>query len=231
MDAKTDYRRDLIMDADADAASFDDEAMQRLGAKIGLPEGVPGEVRTELVPYPHPALLRVAQPCTDNMWEEGIIQEMADVLALVRAQLAAMKVDSYAVAAPQIAIPFRAFLWDNNGAPMALFNPQIVETSIDKTWDDEQCLSFLGKYYAAANRFDAGLSAQVERSQRVVVRGFTVTKEYVEVEAVDIVARMMQHEIDHLDGITMIDRLATRQMQRAALRHWYKMHPELKEAA
>lgn len=187
----------------------------------------PSEIRTELVPYPHPALARVANEVTDDMWDTGVVQELADSLALVRRQLAAMKVDSYGIAAPQIAVPFRAFAWDNNGDTMALFNPEIIESSLERTFEDEQCLSFLGKYYAAAGRFDAGLSVQVPRSQRVVVRGYTVTKEYVEVEAVDIIARMFQHEIDHLDGITMVDRLASKQMRKAALKSWYKMHPEL----
>lgn len=187
----------------------------------------PVEVRTELVPYPHPVLSMPALPVPDDAWDTGLAQEMVDSLALVREQLAAMEVDSYAVSAPQIAVPFRCFVWSNNGAIMALFNPEIIEASLEREVGEEQCLSFLGKFYRLQNRFDPGLSVQVERSQRIVVRGYTVGHELVEVEAVDIVARMMQHEIDHLDGITMVDRLATRQMRRTALRQWFKMHPEL----
>lgn len=189
----------------------------------------PIEVRTELVPYPHPILKIPAIPVPDDAWDTGMAQELVSSLILVREQLAAMKIDSYGVSAPQIAVPFRAFVWDNNGASMALINPEIVEASLERTYEEEQCLSFLGKFYKITNRFDPGLSVQVERSQRVVVRGWTVNQELVEVEAVDVVARMMQHEIDHLDGITMIDRLASKQMRKNALRQWFKMHPELEE--
>lgn len=211
-------------------------ALESVGVKVDAEGNAPvfqppSEVRTELVPYPHPVLSMPALPVPDDAWDKGIVQELVDSLVLVRRQLAAMDVDSYAVAAPQIAVPFRAFVWDNNGAPMALINPEIVEQSLEQQTGEEQCLSFLGRYHKLTNRFEGGLSVQVSRPQRCVVRGWTVGREYVEVEAVDLVARMMQHEIDHLDGVTMVDRLATRQMKRNALRQWFKLHPELKEAA
>jgi peptide deformylase len=203
---------------------FSPAALEGLGAKI---EG-PQEVRTELVPFPHPALSMPCLPVPDDAWENGVVQELVDSLVQVREQLAAMHVDSYGIAAPQVAIPFRAFVWDNNGAAMALINPEIVEASLAREAGPEECLSFLGRYHQLANRFDAGLSVQVFRSVRCVVRALTVDKELVEVEAEGIIARMFQHEVDHLDGITMLDRLASRQMKRDALRRWYKMHPELK---
>lgn len=217
------------MSVDQLGTPFSPAALAGLGAKIDPPKiAGPQEVRTELVPYPHPCLSMPALPVPDDAWENGVVQELVDSLVQVRKQLAEMEVDSYGIAAPQVAIPFRAFVWDHNGAPMALINPEIVEASLEREAGPEECLSFLGRYHSIAKRFDGGLSVQVFRSVRCVVRAYTVDKELVEVEGEGLIARMFQHEVDHLDGITMIDRLASRQMKRDALRRWWKMHPELK---
>ncbi len=186
-------------------------------------------ITTTLMPYPHPILMHPTKPVTDEMFEDGTALALVATCSQMRKQLAALGTDSYAIAAPQIDIPYRLFVWDEADEVRTLINPEVVEQSIEQTFMDEECLSFLGKWYSINNRFDHGLAVQVRRSQRIVVRGWTVEKEWVEIEAVDFFARMLQHEIDHLDGITMIDRLS-RPMRRAALSRWYKMHPELAPA-
>ncbi|MGC8777411.1 MAG: peptide deformylase [Candidatus Caldatribacteriaceae bacterium] len=79
---------------------------------------------------------------------------------------------------------------------LALVNPEIVSQSEEKEVGEEGCLSIPEVY------------AKVERTQRVVVRGFNEKGQEVVLEAEGFLARILQHEIDHLDGILFVDRLS-----------------------
>jgi peptide deformylase len=98
------------------------------------------------------------------------------------------------LAAPQIGVGLRVFTYLAEGEVGHLINPQL--TLSDETQDgDEGCLSI------------PGLSFDCIRSERVVAGGFTMYGEPVVVEGCGGLARCIQHETDHLDGVLFVDRL------------------------
>lgn len=117
------------------------------------------------------------------------------------------------VAAPQIGVNLRAFSYKVDGQVGHLINPSIIEKFGDPVELDEGCLS-LPEIWAKTPRFPS-----------VKVSGINIQGEPVEIEATGLLAQVMQHEIDHLDGLVYIDRLdaANRKKAMAALREtsWF----------
>jgi len=104
------------------------------------------------------------------------------------------------LAAPQIGVSKRLFVMDcapEKGKPerVVLVNPEIVATE-GKQVGDEGCLSFPGVYF------------QVERAKRVVARAQNLAGEWFEIDAMDLAARCILHENDHLHGVTFINYLS-----------------------
>ncbi len=85
---------------------------------------------------------------------------------------------------------------DENTPPFALINPRIVEQGSVREKEEEGCLSI------------PGVSALVERPVTVTVEGLDREGEPVRIEADALLARCLQHEIDHLDGVLFIDHLS-----------------------
>jgi peptide deformylase len=88
--------------------------------------------------------------------------------------------------------------------PVALVNPRIVDRSSETATDDEGCLSL------------QGVLVPVERAVTIIVDGRDPRGNEVRLELVELGARVAQHEIDHLDGVLIIDR-TTDESRRAAL--------------
>ena len=107
-----------------------------------------------------------------------------------------------ALAAPQIGVQKQIFVWEIDDEPMAMINPQIVESSGEWVYD-EGCLSIPGLY------------VEMLRPNNVLVRGFTVDGNEIEIEADELMGRMFQHEIDHLHGVLMFDRMTPEQRKEA----------------
>ena len=107
-----------------------------------------------------------------------------------------------ALAAPQIGVQKQIFVWEIDDEPMAMINPQIVESSGEWVYD-EGCLSIPGLY------------VEMLRPNNVLVRGFTVDGDEIEIEAGELMGRMFQHEIDHLHGVLMFDRMTPEQRKEA----------------
>ena len=99
------------------------------------------------------------------------------------------------LAGPQVGVLERMFVWEVEGEHGVVVNPVIVERAAQIVTEEEGCLSLPGLYYP------------VERSVAVVVEGLDEGGAAVSLEATDLLARVCQHEIDHLDGILFIDRL------------------------
>ena len=123
-----------------------------------------------------------------------LIRDMADTLAHWRATTGYGR----AIAAPQLGVLERViFLQLPGEKPWPLINPEIIERSQEKivVWD--ACLSFLSIFM------------QVERHRRITVRYQNLDGETLEFEAGDDrnLSELLQHEIDHLDGILAIDRV------------------------
>lgn len=100
------------------------------------------------------------------------------------------------LAAPQIGVPLRVFVWDVDEAIGHLINPTL-DLSEELQDGEEGCLSF------------PALSYETPRAFRAVAKGFNMYGEPVTVEGTELLARCLQHETDHLDGIVFIDRLSS----------------------
>lgn len=99
------------------------------------------------------------------------------------------------LAAPQIALSIRVFVAEYEGRRVAIFNPEIVKAEGEER-GQEGCLSIPG--YVGNN---------IRRAAKIVVKGVDVKGKPVRVNAEGWFARILQHEIDHLDGILFLDRL------------------------
>jgi peptide deformylase len=109
------------------------------------------------------------------------------------------------VAAPQIGVGLRIFSYNVDGVIGHLVNPVITELSEEVQDDDEGCLSIPGLY------------APTVRAMHCVAEGFDVHGDPVRLEGTGLMARCLQHEVDHLDGKVFLDRL-TGEARKAALR-------------
>ena len=116
------------------------------------------------------------------------------------------------LAAPQIGVGLRAFTWHVAGEVGHLINP-VLDLSEESQDGLEGCLSI------------PDLSIECTRALSVVARGFDMYGEPVTIEGSDLLARAIQHETDHLDGILFVDRLdaASRKVAMKAIREseWF----------
>ncbi|HCC22482.1 TPA: peptide deformylase, partial [Candidatus Uhrbacteria bacterium] len=99
------------------------------------------------------------------------------------------------LAAPQIGINQRVFVAETSAGPIALINPKFTKMSKKTTPYEEGCLSIPGKY---------GL---VRRATEVDIEALTLEDKKITFTAKGFFARVMQHEMDHLDGILFVDRI------------------------
>lgn len=125
---------------------------------------------------------------------KSLVSDLADTLAHWR------RTTGYGrgIAAPQLGVSLRVIFLQLPGAePWPLLNPEIIERSTEKivVWD--ACLSFLSIFM------------QVERHREITIRYQDLRAEWHELRAGDDrnLSELLQHEIDHLDGILAVDRI------------------------
>jgi peptide deformylase len=106
------------------------------------------------------------------------------------------------LAAPQIGVQRRIFTYDVGEGPHAIVNPEIVEASGEWVYN-EGCLSVPGMHF------------DIVRPKVVTLRGIGLDGNDVVIEADEVLARLFQHEIDHLDGVLLLDRLESDERKRA----------------
>lgn len=154
----------------------------------------------EIVTLPNPVLRRKAHKVT---------QFDKDLQTLARDMLETMRVaPGVGLAAPQVGISSRLIVVEfgdeeDEDAPKKVYtlvNPEIVQKSEEKVNGVEACLSI------------PGLAGEVNRYERVVIKAQNVQGKPVKVKAEGWLARIFQHEIDHLDGVMFTD-LATKVWQ------------------
>jgi peptide deformylase len=118
-----------------------------------------------------------------------------------------MEAPGAGLAAPQIGVGLRVFTYYVDGALGHLVNPSL-DLSDEEQDGEEGCLSFPGLVY------------DTKRALRVVAKGFDQHGEPVVIEGSELLARAIQHETDHLDGVLFIDRLdkAQRKLALKAIR-------------
>jgi len=98
------------------------------------------------------------------------------------------------IAAPQIGVGQRLFIAESPDGPMALVNPVFTSKSRQRYQDEEGCLSVPGEFLP------------IYRHRSVEVEALTVDGKPVAFKASGFFARVLQHEMDHLDGILIVDR-------------------------
>jgi len=143
-----------------------------------------------------PVLRTAADPVVDFDLElRTLVQDLTDTM---------LEAPGSGLAAPQIGVGLRVFTWHVDGELGHLVNPQL--TLSEEIQDGpEGCLSI------------PGFSIDCKRALSVVAHGFDMYGEPVLVEGSEMLARAIQHETDHLDGIIFVDRL-DRETRRAAMK-------------
>jgi len=142
-----------------------------------------------------------------------------DLRSLVRDMFETMyHAEGIGLAAPQIGVSTRVIVLDlrredHEDEPIALVNPCLVWASTELAKQPEGCLSI------------PSLEEVVERPASVRVEGHDPHGRPVTVEATDLLARALQHEIDHLDGILFIDRVSALK-RRMLLKKWKKVEAD-----
>jgi peptide deformylase len=146
----------------------------------------------KIVQYPHPALRHPSRPITAI--DKQVRIQAAQMLELMYAS------HGLGLAANQVAWPFQLLVLNITGDPnqreheRVCINPVILERkgSIE---GEEGCLSF------------PGLFQKVRRAKTIKVQAYDLNGNPIEPDASDLLARVLQHEIDHLNGILFIDKM------------------------
>jgi peptide deformylase len=132
------------------------------------------------------------------------VQEIdGSVAALVESMIETMyEAPGSGLAANQIGVMRRIFVYDAGEGPRAVINPRIVESDGEWTYD-EGCLSI------------PGLSWDIVRPNAVHLVGLDLDGNEFSIEATELEGRIFQHELDHLDGILLVERLDADQRKEA----------------
>lgn len=140
-----------------------------------------------ILPFGDPILRKQAKPVTDfGPKTIKLLDDMADPLYAADGRAG--------LAAPQIGILRRVIVMDCGDGLMELINPEILELRGEQT-GPEACLSF------------PGYSGIVKRAKHVKIKSLNRSGESFVLEGEGYLARCIQHEIDHLDGILFVDRM------------------------
>jgi peptide deformylase len=158
-----------------------------------------------------PVLRREADP-VDTFDEElqALVEDMFETM---------YHADGVGLAAPQVGISRRVLVVDvrdeddPDGGRWALVNPKVAWSSSQVDKSTEGCLSI------------PGLEELVSRPAEVEIRGFDPTGAEVSIPAEGLLARALQHEIDHLDGVLFLDRVSALK-RRMLLKKWKKLQDE-----
>jgi peptide deformylase len=147
-----------------------------------------------------PVLRTAADPVTDfDKQLRNLVKDLTETLR---------DAQGAGLAAPQIGVGLRVFAYAVDGERGYLVNPELNFPDEEEQDGEEGCLSFPGIYY------------DVKRRLNTVAKGFTDRGDPVQVVGTEVLARCLQHETDHLDGILFIDRMdaATRKQAMREIR-------------
>jgi peptide deformylase len=152
----------------------------------------------EILTYPDPFLTKTVKPVTifDDKTQK-IIEDMADTM---------YDAPGVGLAAIQAGIDKRIIVFDPAADPekrefQVFINPEVVESQGEMVSENEGCLSV------------PDYRSNVKRSERVRVEGFDRYGNPLKIEAVGLLSVILQHEIDHLNGILFIDRISALKRQ------------------
>lgn len=143
-----------------------------------------------IVYYPDPVLLKKAETLT------AVPENLAEILEGMRHVMQIEK--GIGLAAPQVGLSLRILLANPTGKPedeIVMINPEIVKFYGKRIWKEEGCLSF------------PEIWGEVLRSEHVDVEYLDPTWTKKTITASDLLARVFQHEIDHLSGILFVTKM------------------------
>ncbi len=144
------------------------------------------KMKNKTIKYYHPVLRRKANNVDVNKETRNLIERMKEIL---------LEEDGVGLAAPQIGESKRIIIINSGKEMVAFINPEIIEMSEDKMINKEGCLSV------------PGIWLDVSRSRNVKVKALNEEGEDIEIEAGEVLAIILQHEIDHLNGVLFFDRV------------------------
>lgn len=138
---------------------------------------------------PNPVLRQVAKPLEKTAWKTE------EIKTLIRDMRDSMRVENgVGLAAPQIGASVRLILVDRGGEVVALLNPELSNLSFAKVNSEEACLSVPGLY------------GTVKRHRSLTLRAIMEDGTEIEERVNGFDAIVLQHEVDHLNGILFIDK-------------------------
>ncbi len=164
-------------------------------ALVNLPK-----MRRKIIQYCHPVLRKKALEVKAGEETSKLIEEMKETLK---------EEGGVGLAASQIGVSKRVILVDTREEYLALLNPEVIKKSNKKVVEKEGCLSM------------GGVWLKVERSQKVRVRALTERGEDITLDTEGILAVILQHEIDHLNGKLFIDRVGFSKKVRAIISYFF----------
>lgn len=143
----------------------------------------------DIITDPNPILRKVSVPVDPKEINTPAFQALCDDMSLTMVER-----DGVGLAAPQIGRNIRLIVVTDHGKPVCMINPTIIKPSWSKEWGEEGCLSVPNKY------------GQVRRHKRLHCRFVDRDGNERTIAASGLMARVIQHEIDHLDGVLFTDK-------------------------
>ncbi|TAL19693.1 peptide deformylase [Patescibacteria group bacterium] len=145
----------------------------------------------KIVTHPNPILRTKAADISPAELSEPKFKKFLDDLTLTM-----YRADGIGLAAIQVGRPINVAVVSTENGPFFLINSAIVSLGEKKELNPEGCLSV------------PGISGEVSRAIEIKVKGLALDGKAIEFSARDLFARVIQHEVDHLNGILFIDRAA-----------------------
>ena len=143
----------------------------------------------KIIFYPDPRLRRLAEPVTK--FDQDLVDLTSRMFHLMREE------QGVGLAAPQVGVNLRLFVMNFDGKPESdrvVVNPHLLDAEGNEL-DEEGCLSL------------PKIRANIDRAAKLTLRAQDVTGQPFQETGEDFVARVWQHETDHLNGIMLIDRM------------------------
>jgi peptide deformylase len=156
-------------------------------------------VALDIRKFGDPVLKTRATPV--ESFDESLVRLTQDMLATMRDN------EGVGLAATQVGRLKRVFVAAIEDDEYVMVNPVLTDISETTETATEGCLSI------------PGIQVDVERPVAVTISGQDVSGKPLQIEASDLLARILQHEVDHLDGVLVLDR-TDRESRKAAMREW-----------
>ncbi len=142
-----------------------------------------------IITNPSPILRQKSEKIDIKKLEDEKFQEFCDDMVKTMKEK-----DGMGLAAPQVGENVRVIIVNEKSGPICMINPKVIKKSLRKEWDEEGCLS-VPNYYG-----------EVKRCKKVICEYIDRKGNKTKIDATGLLARVILHEIDHLDGILFIDK-------------------------